>query len=158
MFGDEYLKTVESVYKALHFADEEIGKGGIVKKEWLEGLIGKSKKEELALKELAIISRAKKHVDFLEKSLRNIHNGKSGKVRYIVPTFQTNACMDVCKECGWNRDNKTKRIMLKPAEFEVQLDVLKKAGFGVIEISNGTVPTMLEWDSFKDYMEIVKRN
>lgn len=157
MFSNFYIETLEAVYKALHFADEEIAKNGKIEEEFLGSLVEKSTKEELNLKELAIICRAKNHINYLEEKLKSIHRSKRGKVRYIAPTFQTNSCMDVCRECGWNRDNNTTRVFLRPADFEAQLSMLKEAGFGIIEISNGTVPQLLEWKSFKDYLEIVKK-
>ena len=157
MFSDLYLKTAESVYRALHFADEEISKNGGIKEDILIKFMENSKSKELSLRELAIISRSKKYVDFLEQALRKQYRSGQGDVRYIAPVFQTNICMDICKECGWSSESNAKRIMINPKDFERQLKKLKETGFGVIEISNATHPSLLSWNSFKEYMAPVER-
>ena len=154
MFSEHYLSATEEVYRALHFADEAIRKKGM-SRERLAELTEKSENARLTLQELAEVARATQHADFLEGLVRKKYRSGSGEVRYIAPTFQTNNCIDICNECGWSRHANAERVMLSPEQFGSQLAQLNESGFGVIEISNGTMPRLLEWATLRKYMDFV---
>lgn len=158
MFSEQYLALTEEIYKALHFEDENTFTNGGKDPSELQELIAKSEEEPLSFLELAGLARSIGSIESLEGLIRDKYRSKGGEVNYIAPTFQTNNCMDVCGECGWNRFQETERVFLKPEQFEQQLVTLREFGFKVIEISNGTVTKLLEWPSLKEYMEMVEKH
>lgn len=101
----------------------------------------------------ALVSPAAAKAEFLEEMARQSRlatQQKFGKtIQFYIPLYLSNACTNHCIYCGFNHNNKFKRVILTDEEILEEAKVLKKMGYEHVLLLTGESPK----DAGVDYIE-----
>jgi 2-iminoacetate synthase len=108
---------------------------------------------------MALISPAA--TTFLEQMAvlsRKYTQQRFGKtIQFYVPLYLTNSCVNHCVYCGFNHDNRLKRIILNDEQILQEVEAIKKTGdFQHILLVTGENPREAGVDYIENAIRIVK--
>jgi 2-iminoacetate synthase len=133
--GDEiYSKSVLDVEKALNKQHPDI--------EDLKALV--SPAAEGYLEKMALLSR-----DATQKRF-----GKT--IQFYIPLYLSNECLNHCIYCGFNHDNKIRRVILSDEEILQEINVIKRMGFEHILLLTGESPRHAGVDYIEHVMQLAR--
>lgn len=72
------------------------------------------------------------------RRLTRLHFGAT--MRFFAPLYLSNECINVCKYCGFSRDNPILRVTLTPEQVEKEVRHLMKQGFRSVLLVAGEHP------------------
>ncbi len=92
----------------------------------------------------ALISPAASQPVYLEEMARQAHAltvRHFGRViRLFAPLYLSNECINICKYCGFSRDNPILRVTLTPDQVQTEAAFLRQQGFRHILLVSGEHP------------------
>jgi 2-iminoacetate synthase len=90
----------------------------------------------------ALISpAAEPYLEQMAQLSRQITQKRFGKtIRLYIPLYLSNECLNHCIYCGFNHDNKIRRIILNEAQILAEMQVIKAMGYEHILLLTGESP------------------
>src|SRR2546422_6154419 len=92
----------------------------------------------------ALLSPTAARPEYIEEMARRSHEltvKYFGRViRLFAPLYLSNECINVCKYCGFSRDNPILRVTLTPEQVEAEARFLHEQGFRHILLVAGEHP------------------
>jgi 2-iminoacetate synthase len=108
----------------------------------------------------ALISPAAAQPQYLEELARQAHTltvRYFGRVmRFFAPLYLSNECINVCKYCGFSRDNPILRVTLTLEQVKAEADFLHAQGFRHILLVSGEHPKFVGADYLRDCVAILR--
>jgi 2-iminoacetate synthase len=102
----------------------------------------------------ALVSPAAGEPQFLEAMARRAHEltvKYFGRVvRMFAPLYLSNECINVCKYCGFSRDNPILRVTLTPEQVAAEAQFLRREGFRHILLVAGEHPHFISKNYLRD--------
>jgi 2-iminoacetate synthase len=102
----------------------------------------------------ALISPAAAESDCLEEMARRSHEltiRHFGRViRFFAPLYLSNECINICRYCGFSRDNPVLRVTLTVEQVEAEARYLREQGFRHILLVAGEHPHFVSGDYLRD--------
>ncbi|MEM8520562.1 2-iminoacetate synthase ThiH [Flavobacterium sp. PL12] len=88
---------------------------------------------------LALISpAAQPYLEQMAQQCHKLTKQRFGKtIQMYAPLYLSNECQNICTYCGFSLDNKINRKTLSALEIELEIAVLKKAGFDHVLLVTG---------------------
>ncbi|MDR1458681.1 MAG: 2-iminoacetate synthase ThiH [Bacteroidales bacterium] len=129
-----YSKTASDVERALNKENPDI--------EDLKALV--SPAAENYLETMALLSR-------------NATQKRFGKtIQFYIPLYLSNECLNHCIYCGFNHNNKIRRIILSDEEILKEVNVIKSMGFEHILLLTGESPIHAGIDYIEHVMQLIR--
>jgi 2-iminoacetate synthase len=133
--GDEiYSKGVSDVEQALNKQNPDV--------EDLKALV--SPAAENYLETMAQLSQAATQKRF----------GKT--IQFYIPLYLSNECINHCIYCGFNHENKIRRIILSDEEITNEIHIIKSMGFEHILLVTGESPKHVDIDYLEHAMQLIR--
>jgi 2-iminoacetate synthase len=159
----EQVKDVHARYSHDHEEVERrlIDSGSLPTRSELNGVLGRaSALEPLSLQDAALLVRTKNSPALAADVLAVANHVRrqifGDEVKFYVPVYITNVCVNNCTYCGFRRDNTDlKRILLDPAAFTKEVAYLLDLGHRHIEIVLGYHPKITNGRTLAEYVEPV---
>lgn len=102
----------------------------------------------------ALISPTAGEPEYLEELARQSHEltvKYFGRViRLFAPLYLSNECINICKYCGFSRDNPILRVTLTPEQVKAEARFLRDEGFRHILLVAGEHPHFISRDYLRD--------
>ncbi len=118
------------------------------------------RKEHLGIDDfMALISPvAAPYLEQMAARSRAITQKRFGKVISLyIPLYITNSCSNACVYCGFNRNNKFKRVILKPEEIEDECKAIRRLGpFENLLIVTGENPVAAGTDYLEKALQVCR--
>jgi 2-iminoacetate synthase len=133
--GEEiYSKTASDVVRALNKLNHDV--------EDLKALV--SPAAEQYLETMAQLSQATTQKRF----------GKT--IQFYIPLYLSNECVNHCIYCGFNHNNKIRRIVLSDKEIMNEVGIIKSMGFEHILLVTGESPKRVSMDYIEHVMQLIR--
>src|SRR5438093_13248692 len=71
-------------------------------------------------------------------------------IRLFAPLYLSNECINICKYCGFSRDNPILRVTLTPEQVLAEARFLRDEGFRHILLVSGEHPHFASRDYMRD--------
>ena len=110
---------------------------------------------------LALISpAAAPYLEQMAAKSRMLTQQRFGKtIQLYIPLYLTNACTNHCIYCGFNHNNKIKRVILNEDEIEKEVEAIKQLGdFHHILLVTGESPKHAGVEYLKNAVKIMKKS
>ena len=91
----------------------------------------------------------------LSKKITLLRFGKT--VKLYAPVYISNECVNSCKYCGFNTDNKIERVTLNRDEVLEEADVLYKLGFRHILLVSGEAKDKVPVEFIAEISEVLSK-
>jgi 2-iminoacetate synthase len=102
----------------------------------------------------ALVSPAASRPQYLEEMARRSHEltlQHFGRViRFFAPLYLSNECINICKYCGFSRDNQILRVTLTPEQVGAEARFLRVQGFRHILLVAGEHPYFVSGNYLRD--------
>jgi len=79
-------------------------------------------------------------------------------IQMYAPMYLSNECQNICTYCGFSLDNKIKRKTLTADEIELEIEVLKQAGFQHVLLVSGEANYTVNIHYFLKAVEQIKQS
>jgi 2-iminoacetate synthase len=107
----------------------------------------------------ALISPLASEPRYLEEMARRAHEltvRYFGRViRLFAPLYLSNECINVCKYCGFSRDNPILRVTLTPEQVLEEAQFLRERGFRHILLVSGEHPHFVSGNYLRDCVRLL---
>jgi 2-iminoacetate synthase len=102
----------------------------------------------------ALVSRKAAEPQYLEEMARRAHEltvkyfGRA--IRFFAPLYLSNECINICRYCGFSRDNPILRVTLTPEQVLAEARFLREQGFRHILLVAGEHPHFVSRHYLRD--------
>ena len=106
----------------------------------------------------ALISpAAKPYLEQMASLSNKLTQKRFGKTTQLfIPLYLTNVCENLCVYCGFNHENKIKRIVLNKEQILKEVEVIKSYGFEHILLVTGEAPKVAGVDYLMEVIKLIK--
>lgn len=108
----------------------------------------------------ALLSPVAAQPVYLEELARRAHASTVrhfGKViRLFAPLYLSNECINICKYCGFSRDNPILRVTLTPEQVRAEAEFLRRQGFRHILLVAGEHPHFVSGRYLQDCVTMLR--
>ncbi|MDR1878023.1 MAG: 2-iminoacetate synthase ThiH [Bacteroidales bacterium] len=77
-------------------------------------------------------------------------------IRFYIPLYLSNACLNHCIYCGFNHSNSIRRVILSDEAIKNEVKVIKQMGFEHILLLTGESPVHAGTDYIEHALQLVK--
>jgi 2-iminoacetate synthase len=107
----------------------------------------------------ALISPAASEPDCLEEMARRAHELTvryfGCVIRLFAPLYLSNECINICKYCGFSRDNPILRVTLTPEQVLAEARFLRDEGFRHVLLVSGEHPHFVSGHYLRDCVRLL---
>ena len=109
---------------------------------------------------LALISpAAQPYLEQMAQQCHKLTKQRFGKtIQMYAPLYLSNECQNICTYCGFSLDNKINRKTLSALEIELEIAVLKKAGFDHVLLVTGEANYTVNINYFLNAIDQIKKD
>ena len=109
---------------------------------------------------LALISpAAQPYLEQMAQQCHELTKQRFGKtIQMYAPLYLSNECQNICTYCGFSLDNKINRKTLSALEIELEIAVLKKAGFDHVLLVTGEANYTVNINYFLNAIDQIKND
>ena len=109
---------------------------------------------------LALISpAAQPYLEQMAQQCHELTKQRFGKtIQMYAPLYLSNECQNICTYCGFSLDNKINRKTLSTLEIELEIAVLKRAGFDHVLLVTGEANYTVNINYFLNAIDQIKND
>ena len=109
---------------------------------------------------LALISpAAQPYLEQMAQQCHELTKQRFGKtIQMYAPLYLSNECQNICTYCGFSLDNKINRKTLSALEIELEIAVLKRAGFDHVLLVTGEANYTVNINYFLNAIDQIKND